>query len=297
LKLRRTLLYVPGNNPNMMADCMIYGADTILLDLEDSVSLSEKNAARYLVKYALRHLDFSKCEVAVRINGMDTPYWDEDIKKIIPEKPDMIRLPKAETPIQIQKLDEEISEIEQKSGIKVGNTRIMVSIESAKGLRNAYDIATASPRMVAIAIGGEDFTADMGVKRTRDGNELLVARGELILAAKAAKVDVIDSIFSNVDDEEGFRMETERAKTMGFTGKSVINPRQIPIVHDVFRPTEEEIQEAMKITEVIEEAMKKGSGVIALNGKMIDKPIVEKAQRVLELAKILGLVEEEVAIC
>lgn len=289
-------MYVPGNNPNMMADCMIYGADTILLDLEDSVSLSEKDAARYLVKYALRYLDFGNTEVAVRINGMDTPYWQEDIKKIIPEKPDMIRLPKAETKEQIKRLDEEISIIEEKSGIKVGNTKIMVSIESAKGLKNAYDIATASLRMVAVAIGGEDFTADLGVKRTREGNELLVARGELVLAAKAAKVDVIDSVFSNVDDEEGLRMETERAKAMGFTGKSVINPRQIPIVHDVFKPTQEEIEEAIKITGAIEEARKKGSGVISLNGKMIDKPIVEKAQRVLELAKTLGLVEE-VAAC
>jgi citrate lyase subunit beta/citryl-CoA lyase len=280
----------------MMADCMIYGADTILLDLEDSVSLSEKDAARYLVKYALRYLDFGNTEVAVRINGMDTPYWQEDIKKIIPEKPDMIRLPKAETKEQIKRLDEEISMIEERSGIKVGNTKIMVSIESAKGLKNAYDIATASPRMAAIAIGGEDFTADLGVKRTREGNELLVARGELVLAAKAAKVDVIDSVFSNVDDEEGLRMETERAKAMGFTGKSVINPRQIPIVHDVFKPTEEEIEEAIKITGAIEEARKKGSGVISLNGKMIDKPIVEKAQRILELAKTLGLVEE-VAAC
>lgn len=296
MKLRRTLLYVPGNNPNMMADCMIYGADVILFDLEDSVPLQEKDAARYLVEYALRYLDFSNTEVAIRINGMDTPYWEEDIKKIIPEKPDMIRLPKAETKEQIKRLNEEISKIEEKSGIKVGNTKIMVSIESAKGLKNAYDIATASIRLQAIAIGGEDFTADLGVKRTREGNELLVARGELVLAAKAAKVDVIDSVFSDVNDEEGFRMETEKAKAMGFTGKSVINPRQIPIVHDVFKPTEEEIQEAIKITQVIEEAKKKGSGVISLNGKMVDKPIVEKAERVLELAKTLGLVEK-VAAC
>lgn len=296
MKLRRTLLYVPGNNPNMMADCMIYGADVILFDLEDSVPLQEKDAARYLVEYALRYLDFSNTEVAIRINGMDTPYWEEDIKKIIPEKPDMIRLPKAETKEQIKRLDEEISKIEEKSGIKVGNTKIMVSIESAKGLKNAYDIATASIRLQAIAIGGEDFTADLGVKKTREGNELLVARGVLVLAAKAAKVDVIDSVFSDVNDEEGFRMETEKAKAMGFTGKSVINPRQIPIVHDVFKPTEEEIQEAIKITQVIEEAKKKGSGVISLNGKMVDKPIVEKAERVLELAKTLGLVEK-VAAC
>jgi len=287
---------VPGNNPNMMADCMIYGADVILFDLEDSVPLQEKDAARYLVEYALRYLDFSNTEVAIRINGMDTPYWEEDIEKIIPEKPDMIRLPKAETKEQIKRLDEEISKIEEKSGIKVGNTKIMVSIESAKGLKNAYDIATASIRLQAIAIGGEDFTADLGVKKTREGNELLVARGVLVLAAKAAKVDVIDSVFSDVNDEEGFRMETEKAKAMGFTGKSVINPRQIPIVHDVFKPTEEEIQEAIKITQVIEEAKKKGSGVISLNGKMVDKPIVEKAERVLELAKALGLVEK-VAAC
>lgn len=289
-------MYVPGNNPNMMADCMIYGADVILFDLEDSVPLQEKDAARYLVEYALRYLDFSNTEVAIRINGMDTPYWEEDIEKIIPEKPDMIRLPKAETKEQIKRLDEEISKIEEKSGIKVGNTKIMVSIESAKGLKNAYDIATASIRLQAIAIGGEDFTADLGVKKTREGNELLVARGVLVLAAKAAKVDVIDSVFSDVNDEEGFRMETEKAKAMGFTGKSVINPRQIPIVHDVFKPTEEEIQEAIKITQVIEEAKKKGSGVISLNGKMVDKPIVEKAERVLELAKALGLVEK-VAAC
>ncbi|MDK2877682.1 MAG: citrate lyase subunit beta / citryl-CoA lyase [Thermoanaerobacteraceae bacterium] len=296
MKLRRTLLYVPGNNPNMIQDSMIYGADTILIDLEDSVSVYEKDAARYLVKYALRTLDFGKSEVAVRINGMDTPYWRHDISMIIPERPDMIRLPKAESAGDVKTLDAAISDLEAASGIKVGTTKIMVSIESARGLKNAYDIAVASRRMVAIAIGGEDFTADLGVKKTREGNELLVARGELVLAARAAGVDAIDSVFSDVNDEVGFRMETEKAKAMGFTGKSVINPRQIPIVHDVFKPTCEEIEEALKIKEAIKEAESRGSGVISLNGKMVDKPIVKRAERTLELAEMLGLIKE-VAAC
>lgn len=292
MRLRRTLLYVPGNSPNMVQDCMIYGADTVLLDLEDSVSVNEKDAARYLVKYALQNLDFSYSEVAVRINGMDTPFWHDDLRMIVPAGVDIVRLPKAETSSGIKRLDDAIAEIEKCNGMEYGTVRIMVSIESAKGLINAYDIATASQRMVAIAIGGEDFTADLQVRKTREGKELFVARGELIIAARAAGVDAIDSVFSDVNDEEGFRTETEMAKALGFDGKSVINPRQIPIVHEVFTPSEKEIEEAIRVKKAIKDAEEKHSGVISLDGKMVDKPIVKRAERTLKLAEALGLCKE-----
>ncbi|MDI6600484.1 MAG: aldolase/citrate lyase family protein [Thermoanaerobacteraceae bacterium] len=293
MRLRRTLLYVPGNSPSMIQDCMIYGADTVLLDLEDSVAIYEKDAARYLVRYALQSLDFRDTELAVRINSMDTPFWYDDLKMVVPAGVDIIRLPKAETSEDIKRLDEAISEIEKNNAIECGKVRIMVSIESAKGLINAYDIATASPRMVAIAIGGEDFTADLRVKKTREGRELFVARSELVIAARAAGIDAIDSVFSDVNDEEGLKKETEMAKELGFDGKSVINPRQIPVIHEVFTPTKEEIDEAIRINNAIKEAEAKGSGVISLDGKMVDRPIVKRAERVLKLVELLGLNEEE----
>lgn len=287
-KLRRAMMFVPGNNPGMLQNAGIYKADTVIFDVEDSVLVSEKDAARQLVHNAVKYIKYP-CEVAVRINHIGTPYGKEDLAVILPAKPDLIRLPKAETAEEICIIDEMISEAEEKNGFVRGSIKMMAAIETAKGLRKAYEIASASPRMVALAIGGEDFLADLKTTRTSHGSELFAARSQLILAARAAGIQAIDTVFSNVNDEEGFIAETVRIKEMGFDGKSVINPGQIKLLYKIFTPTEKEIDLAERVLAAYEEAKGKNSGVIALNGKMIDVPVVTRAERVLSYAIALGL--------
>lgn len=282
-RLRRTMLYVPGNNPGMIRDAHIYGSDSIMFDLEDSISLKEKDAARMLVYYALKTFDYSQTEVLVRVNGLSSPFGREDFEAIVRAKPDGIRLPKTETPEDVIEADELITGIERQIGLEQGTIKLMAAVESALGVINAYRIATASKRLIGIAIGAEDFVTDIKTNRSADGIELLAARGQVLLAARAAGIAALDTVFSDVNDEEGFTREVKLIKQMGFDGKSIINPRQIDIVHEIFTPTDEEVSKSVRIMEAIMEAEKKGSGVISLEGKMIDKPIVERARRILEL--------------
>ena len=293
-RLRRAMMFVPGNNPGMLQNAGIYQADTVILDLEDSVAISEKDAARDLVYQAIKTISYP-CEVGVRINHISTPYGRKDLERVLPAKPELIRLPKAESAEEIQEIDAIITAAEEANGFEPGSIRMMAAIETAKGLRQAYEIATASPRMEALAIGGEDFLADLKTSRTRHGGELAVARGQLLLAARAAGVQVIDSVFSDIRDEEGFIAETTRIKEMGFDGKSVVNPRQIKLIYQIFAPAEKEIDLAERILEAYQEALAKNSGVISLNGKMIDTPVVLRAERTLAYAKALGLRKEEEA--
>ena len=283
LHLRRAMMFMPGNNPGMLQTAGIFGADTIIFDLEDAVAISEKDAARHLVLFALKTLRYP-CEVAIRINHIQTPYGKDDLKVVLPAKPDLIRLPKAESATDIQEIDAIITEAEKANGFTPGSIRMMAAIETAKGLMHAYDIATASPRMVALAIGGEDFVADLKTTRSKDGAELVAARSHLVLAARAAGIDAIDSVFTDVNDEETFIAETQRIKQLGFDGKSVINPRQVRLVQQIFTPTEKEVAQARRIIDAYNEALARNSGVIALDGKMIDTPIVTRAERVLAYA-------------
>ncbi len=288
-QLRRTMMYVPGNNPSMVQDAGIYGADSLILDLEDAVSITEKDAARLLIKYALSFIYCKKrCEKVVRINGLDTPFCKEDLEVIIPCSPDALRVPKVEYPEQILEIDKMISEIEKKHNIEIGTVKIMPIIESAIGVVNAYAIASASKRTVAMSIGGEDFTADLGIKRTKKGDELNHSRAQIVLAARAAGIDPIDTVFSDVNDEEGLRLATKKIKEMGFVGKSIINPRQISTVHKVFTPTDEEIEKSKLIIEAMENAKAEGLGVISLNGKMIDLPVLKRAEQIIAFAKAVG---------
>jgi len=284
-KLRRTMLYVPGNNPGMIRDVLIYGADSIMIDLEDSVSLNEKDSARLLVYHSLKMLDFNGIEVLVRVNGLNTTFGKDDFEAIVRAKPDAIRLPKTETPQDVIEADQLITEIEKDSGIELGSIKLFAAIESAMGVLNAYQIATASKRLIGIAIGAEDFVTDLKTTRSLDGIELLTARSLILFAARAAGINAIDTVFSNVNDEEGFIREVKLIKQLGFDGKSIINPRQIEIVNRIYMPTKDEITKSLKIIEAIKEAEIIGSGVISLDGKMIDKPIVERAYRVLDLAR------------
>jgi citrate lyase subunit beta / citryl-CoA lyase len=292
-RLRRSMLYVPGNNPGMIRDANIYGSDSIMFDLEDSVSINEKDSARNLVYEALKTLDYGQTEILVRVNGLDTPYGRDDFEAIVRAQPDAIRLPKTETPKDVVEADELITRIEKEIGMEHGTIKLMAAIESALGVINAYKIATASKRLIGIAIGAEDFVTNLKTTRSKEGIELLTARSQILFAARAAGIDALDTVFSDVDDEEGFIQEVKLIKQLGFDGKSLINPRQINIVHDIYSPTEAEIKKSIAVIEAAKEAERKGSGVISLNGKMIDKPIVERAYRVLELAKAVNRVSVE----
>lgn len=292
-RLRRTMMFVPGNNAGMLKDAHIYGADSLMFDLEDSVSLNEKDTARFLVYNAIKTVDYEGTEIVVRINGLDSPYGRDDIEAVVRAGVDVIRLPKTETAQDIKDVEAVIEEVEKKIGREVGSTKMMAAIESPFGAMNSYDIAIASKRLIGIAIGAEDYVTSMKTNRSPEGYELFAARSQIAMAARAAGIYALDTVYSDVDNEEGLIQETKLIKQLGFDGKSVINPRQIEAVHNIFTPSDKEIQKALDVKRAIKEAEEKGSGVISLNGKMIDKPIVERAERVLNLASSAGLYKEE----
>ena len=285
MKLRRTMLFVPGNNPGMMSDAHIYGSDALMFDLEDSVSLGEKDAARLLVYNALKTIHYGECEKVVRVNPLNTPYGKADIEAMVAAGAEVIRLPKTETAQDIWDTEEEILRAEQKFGVPEGKTRMMAAIEGALGVVNAYAIASASKRLIGIALGAEDYCANLKTTRSKEGSELFYARSAIVVAARAAGIDAIDTVFSDVNDEEQLVKETQAVKQLGFDGKSVINPRQIKPVHKVFTPTPAEVQKALRIVEAGRQAEARGSGVVSLDGKMIDRPVILRAERCLELAK------------
>lgn len=282
--MHRTLMFVPGNNPGMLFNAMIYQPDGFIFDLEDAVAITEKDAGRALVAQALRNLDYGHREIVVRINGTDTSWWQDDLRAMIPCRPHAIRLPKAETPEQIRELDAFLGDLERDLGIPVGETKIIAAVESARGVLNALAIASASPRMSVLAIGAEDLTVDLRAERSRTGAELMASRSQILLAARAAGLDAMDTVFANVADEEGFIAEVCLIKGLGFDGKSVIHPRQVELVHQLYQPTAVEIKRAREIVEAFEQAEQAGSGVVSLSGRMIDAPVVKRALRVLAYA-------------
>ena len=285
MKLRRSMMCVPGNTPGMIRDAAIYGADCLMFDLEDSVAITEKDAARYLVYNALTTIDYSPAEIVVRINDLESGLGIQDLEAIVRARPDVIRLPKTENAQDIIDCEREIERIEKEAGIPVGSTGMMAAIESAEGVLNAPQIALASKRLIGIALGAEDYVTDLKTTRS-DGTELAFARGMIVNAARMAGIDALDTVYSDVNNEEGFLHEVNIIKKMGFSGKSVINPRQIEPLHRTFRPSQKDIDKALAIMEAIKEANAKGSGVASLKGKMIDKPVVARARYLLELAGI-----------
>lgn len=292
-RLRRTMMFVPGNNPAMVKDAGIYGADSIMFDLEDAVSMAEKDAARDLVYEALQTQDYGDAELVVRVNGQDTPYYANDVRAMVKAGIDVVRLPKAEDAEMVKKLDADITAAEKEFGREEGSTMLMAAIESAKGVINAYQIASASDRMMGIALSAEDYTTDMKTHRYPDGAELEFARNMVLHAARAAGVAAFDTVFTNMNDTEGFYRETEYIHQLGFDGKSLVNPRQIPMVNKVYEPTKKEIENAKNVENAIKEAKLKGSGVISMNGQMVDRPVVLRAERVMCLAKASNLIDEE----
>ncbi|MIX29358.1 CoA ester lyase [Salmonella enterica subsp. enterica serovar Livingstone] len=284
----RTLLFLPGNNPGMLQNGGVFGADAVILDLEDAVSPEEKDAARHLVKSALHNVNYRKSKTLVRINPLNCGGKD-DIAAVVPESPDAILLPKAETAGEICQA---VSLIEQTEYTGQRPVRIIPLLETPLGIIQAYTIATAHPRVWALSFGAEDYTAALGAVRTPEGNEIFQARTLVIAAAAAAGIDAIDTPFTDAQDEDGLLKDTRLARDLGFRGKLTINPRQVDSIHQVFTPDEADIYWARRVLHAINEARTQGTGVIALDGKMIDAPIVLRAERILMLAGCLNARQE-----
>jgi citrate lyase subunit beta / citryl-CoA lyase len=286
-RLRRSRLYLPGSEPKYFINAALHGPDAIILDLEDSVHHAEKDAARILVRNTLRTVDFGTCERMVRINQL--PAGLDDLAEIIPESPDLVLLPKTELPEQVAQADRMIDELKDRYGI-TRHIWLMPILESALGIENACAIAQASKNVVALTIGLEDYTADLGVAKTAEGRESLYARSRLVNASRATEVQAIDSVFGDVGDMDGLRRWAENSRALGFEGMGCIHPAQIPVIHEAFAPSESEIDKALKIVAAFEEAQQRGLGVVSLGSKMIDPPVVARAQKLVELSKRMGKV-------
>jgi citrate lyase subunit beta/citryl-CoA lyase len=286
-RIRRSRLYVPGSEPKYFINAALHGADGVILDLEDSVHPSEKDTARLLVRNALRAVDFLDCERMVRINQL--PLGLEDLDEVVPESPDLILIPKTETPDQVMAVEKRMAEVKSAYGITRA-TWLMPILESALGIENAFVIAKASDKTVAITIGLEDYTADVGVVKTRDGAESLFARQRVVNAAHAAGVQAIDSVFGDLGDLEGLRAWAANSRALGFEGMGCVHPLHIPVIHEAFAPTSVEIERARKIVAAYDDAQARGLAVVSLGSKMIDLPVVQRALKLMARAQAMGLV-------
>lgn len=288
MTLRRSMLFIPGSNAAMLSTAFVFKPDAVMFDLEDAVSLREKDAGRLLVYHTLKSDLYRNIERVVRINPLSTPFGHDDLQAAIRGGADVIRLPKTETADDVIELETAVEAIEKDCGRAIGSTKLMAAIESASGVVNAVAIANSSSRMMGIALAGFDYVTDMQTERG-DGTELFYARCAVLHAARAAKIDAFDVVFSDLNDEEGFLRDVDIIKRLGFNGKSLINPRQIELLHNAYAPTQEDVDYASRVIAAAEKAEEQGLGVIALNGKMIDAPIVDNAKRVLSRAAASGV--------
>lgn len=292
MKLRRSMLFVPGANAAMISNTFIYKPDSIMFDLEDSVALAEKDTARMLVAHALQHPLYRELETVVRVNPLASEFGLLDLNAVVRAGTDIVRLPKTDSAQDIIDMDVAITEIEKACGRAVGSTQLLAAIESAQGILAVNDIAKASPRLMGIALGAEDYVRNMKTERSPDGIELLFARSSILHAARANGVMAFDTVYSDARNEEGFLREASLIKQLGFDGKSLINPNQIVLIHNLFAPTQKEVDHAERVIAAAEEAERNGSGVVSLNGKMVDTPIIERAKLVLQRAAASGIREE-----
>ena len=290
-RLRRSMMFLNCQKPNLIKDPYFYGPDSIMLDLEDALAENQKDAARYSLYHALQEIDYRGVERVVRINGLDTPHWREDIRVCVAGGADTIRIAKTESAQDVHTVEEAVLAAEREFGRPEGSTLLMAALESCRGVLNALEICESSERLIGIALSGGDYTKDLQTKITGTGVELMGARQHMIMAARAAGVQCWDTVFTNLDDMEGFRKETEMIKLMGFDGKSLVNPRQIRVVHEVFTPTEKDIIFAEKVVREIDDKKAKGIGVFTVDGKMIDIAFYDGAKRTIELAKASGVYE------
>ncbi|HKJ03292.1 MAG TPA: aldolase/citrate lyase family protein, partial [Longimicrobiales bacterium] len=288
--LRRSRLYLPGSQPKLFINAGLHRPDAVILDLEDSVHPAEKDTARILVRNALRCVGFGAAERMVRINQL--PLGLEDLTEVVPEQPHLILIPKVERPTQVEEVAAHVATILGERGLQ-GPVWLMPIIESALGVENAFAIATAADTVVALTIGLEDYTADLGVPRSAEGTESLYARTRLVNAAHAAGVQAIDSVFSDVSDMDALLAWARASRALGFEGMGCIHPRQIGPIHQGFSPTDEELDKAQRIVEAFADAQARGLGVVSLGTKMVDPPVVLRAQRVLEQARVTGQLAPE----
>ncbi|EFR45004.1 putative citrate (pro-3S)-lyase, beta subunit [Streptococcus pseudoporcinus LQ 940-04] len=288
-RLRRSMMFLNAQNPALLKDAYIFGADSLILDLEDAVAENQKDAARFSLYHALTTIDYGNTEVLVRINGLDTPHWQEDIRVAVAGGADGIRIAKCESAKDVQMIEAAVLAAEKEFGKEEGRTLLMAALESPLGILNALEICMASDRLFGVAIAGGDFRKSMRVGIEKGGIEINTARGLILLAARAAGVQCYDTNYPRIEDMEGYREEVELARKMGFDGKSIINPRQISLVHELFAPTKEEIAYSEKLLRSMNEQLGSGIGVYTVDGKMVDKPFFEEAQRIIDLAKLSGV--------
>ncbi len=292
-RLRRTMMFLNAQKPGLIKDPYIYKPDSIMLDLEDAVAEKEKDAARFSLFHALKEINYRGIECIVRINGLDSDLWEEDIRCAVAGGADGIRIPKTETAEDVKKVEKAVEDAEKEFGIEPGKVLIMAALESAKGVLNALDICKASDRLFGIALSGGDYTKDLQTHITGTGVELMGARQHMIIAARAAGVQCFDTVYTDLDDMEGFVKDVETIHLMGFDGKSIINPRQIAPVHKIYTPSQKEIIFAQKVVKEIDEKKALGIGVFTVDGKMIDIAFYDGAKRTIELAKASGVLKEE----
>lgn len=290
-RLRRTMMFLNCQKPGLIKDPYIYRPDSIMLDLEDAVAEKEKDVARFSLYHALQEIDYRGVERVVRINGLDTPYWKEDIRCAVAGGCDSIRIPKTESSKDVYLVEKEVIQAEKEFGIPEGRTLIMAAIESARGVMRALDICEASERLFGIALSGGDYTKDLQTHITGTGLELMGARQNMVIAARAAGVQCFDTVYTDLDNMEGFKQDVETIHLMGFDGKSIINPRQISVVHEIFTPKQKDIIFAEKVVREIDDKKAKGIGVFTVDGKMIDIAFYDGAKRTIELAKASGVYE------
>ena len=288
-RLRRTMMFLNAQKPGLIKDPYIYKPDSIMLDLEDAVAENQKDAARFSLFHALRSIDYRGCERVVRINGLDSPYWKEDIRCSVAGGCDSIRIPKTETKEDVKLVESEVIKAEREFGRPEVSVLIMAAIESARGVLNALEICEASDRLFGIALSGGDYTKDLQTHITGTGIELMGARQHLVIAARAAGVQCFDTVYTDLNNMEGFRQDVETIHLMGFDGKSIINPRQINTVHEIYTPTQKDIVFAEKVVKEIEEKKAQGIGVFTVDGKMIDIAFYDGAKRTINLAKASGV--------
>ncbi|MDD3368283.1 MAG: aldolase/citrate lyase family protein [Lachnospiraceae bacterium] len=288
-RLRRSMMFLNAQKPGLIKDPYIYKPDSIMLDLEDAVATNQKDAARFSLYHALQEIDYRGVERVVRINGLDSEYWKEDVRVCVAGGCDAIRIPKTESPLDVKAVEEEVIKAEKEFNRPEGSTLIMAAIESARGVMRALDICESSERLFGIALSGGDYTKDLQTHITGTGIELMGARQNMIIAARAAGIQCFDTVYTNLDDMEGFRRDVEGIHLMGFDGKSIINPRQIDIVHEIFTPTQKDIIFAEKVVKEIDEKKALGIGVFTVDGKMIDIAFYDGAKRTINLAKASGV--------
>lgn len=288
---RRTMMFAPANNPKMLVTAHLYGADCVIFDLEDAVKYAEKDAARDLFAEALKVVDYGETEIFARINPLYTEFGKKDVEVLVPAGLRRMRLAMTETPEQIKELDELLTKIEEENGIEIGACKIQASIETPKAVMNIMEIVKASPRVVTVSFGSEDFTKALGAERTKEGKEIFLARNMVVMAAAIAGIDAIDTVWADIADEEGFKKEIKSSMNLGFVGKSCVHPSQVKIIHEMFTPNKDEVEKSLKIVKAAEEADISRGGVITVDGKMVDIPIISKAEKIVRLAKAAGIIK------